>query len=277
MKITMSFTGLEKVQKQLASLSGAQGREAFAKAINDTGYEVRRTMQAEMASVFNAPTPYILKSVYVKKADANTLSATIEPTYFGGKGIDPQQILRAQEAGGTRRDKRSEVALRRVGILPVGYQTAIPKTPFPGSSDGMGNIRGPFMVQLISYLQAFGEQGYKANMTDRAKLALRNGSKKQLKTMGPRLDRRYIVSYGKLRGGARVTKQGDFDGRASNLAPGIWAVLGRTGANVRPVLMFVRTPRYTPRLSMERVAQKADTENYLAKRLRFRIRQAAGV
>lgn len=259
MKITMSFAGLEKVQKQLASLSGAQGREAFAKAINDTGYEVRRTMQAEMASVFNAPTPYILKSVYVKQADANTLSATIEPTYFGGKGIDPQQILRAQEAGGTRRDKRSEVALRRAGILPSGYQTALPKVPFAGSDDGRGNMRGPFLVQLISYFQAFGEQGFKANMTDKRKASLARGTSK---TQG----RRYFVAYGKLR-----------SGKTGHLAPGIWAVVGTTGADVRPVLMFVRTPRYTPRLSMERVAQKADTANYLARRLRFRIRQAAGV
>ena len=45
---------------------------------------------------------------------------------MGGKGIDPQQILRAQEVGGRRHDKRSEKALRRVGILPNGYQTAIP-------------------------------------------------------------------------------------------------------------------------------------------------------
>lgn len=259
MKISLRTEGLDKVRKQLDQLTGPQFRDAAAKAINDTGYQVRRTMQAEMASVFESPTPYVLKSVFVKQADATNLSATIEPTYYGGKGIDPQQILRAQEAGGTRRDKRSEVALRRAGILPSGYQTVLPKEPFPGSDDGRGNMRGPFLVQLISYFQAFGEQGFKANMSDKRKAALQKGTTKNV-------GRRYFVAYGKLR-----------SGKTSHLAPGIWAVVGATGADVRPVLMFVRTPSYTPRLSMERISKKADVDNYLAKRLRFRIRQAAGV
>ena len=276
MQIGLKMEGLDKVRKQLAQLSGPEFRAAAAKAINDAAYEVRRKMQDELRSVFNAPTPYILKSVYVKQADASTLSATIEPTYFGGKGIDPQQILRAQESGGTRRDKRSEVILRRAGILPTGYQTALPKQPFPGSDDGNGNIRGPFMAQLLSYFQTFGEQGYRANMTAASRRALATGTKRQLAQQGPNLGRRYIVAYGKLRAGARTTARGESDTRASNLAPGIWAVLG-TGSTVRPVLMFVRTPVYSRRLSMERIAKAADADNYLAKRLRFRIRQAAGV
>ena len=57
-------------------------------------------------------------------ATAAKLSVTIEPTYMGGKGIDPQKILDAQTWGGRRRDKRSEVALKRAGILSAGYQTA---------------------------------------------------------------------------------------------------------------------------------------------------------
>ena len=102
-------------------------------------------------------------------AKPDKLSVTIEPAYMGGKGIDPQKILNAQAWGGRRHDKRSEVALRRAGILPTGYQTAIPDDarggPYPGSDDGRGNLRGAFLVQLISYFRAFGEQGYKANMS----------------------------------------------------------------------------------------------------------------
>jgi hypothetical protein len=40
--------------------------------------------------------------------------------------------------------------------------------------------------------------------------------------------------------------------------------------------MFVKAGAYKPRLSMERVAQKAGASEYLARRLRYRIRQAAG-
>jgi hypothetical protein len=255
--ITLKFEGIDKVRTQLARLSGAQARDAYAKAINDTAFQVRRTMQSEFAAKFDRVTPYILRSVQFKGATADALSATVQPTYFGGKGVDPQQILKAQEAGGSRRDKRSEVALRRVGILPTGYQTVIPRAAFPGSADVYGNIKGSFITQLISYFQAFGEQGFRANATDRRKKSIGKGT---AKTEG----RRYFVSYGKLRGN-----------RSSHLAPGIWAASGTHGSNVRPVLMFVKAGRYKPLIAMEGIAKKAGAEEYLARRLRFRIRQAA--
>lgn len=258
MQITLKLDGLEKVRSQLQRLSGPQASEAYAKAINDTAYQVRRAMQAEMAASFDRPTPYILRSTQVKQATADNLVADIEPTYYGGKGVDPQKILRAQAMGGARRDKRSEKALRSIGVLPGGYQTAIPATPFPGSDDGNGNLKGSFLVHLMSYFQAFGEQGYRANMKDRTKANLHA---KGTKTMSAR---RYFVSYGRLRGN-----------QSSHLAPGIWAVTGLHGVLVQPVLMFVRAGSYTPRLSMDAIAKNADADNYLAKRLRYRIRQAA--
>lgn len=112
----------------------------------------------------------------------------------------------------------------------------------------------------ISYFQAFGEQGYKANMTERSKRNLITKGTKRMEA------RRYFVSYGKLRGN-----------RSSHLAPGIWAASGTHGVDVRPVLMFVRAGQYMKRLDTDRVAKKVDVNEYLARRLRYRIRQAAGV
>lgn len=256
--------------RQLHGLTGEQAARAYAKALNDTGFEIRRAMQDEMRAVFDKPTDYILRSPRVRMAKPDKLSVTIEPAYMGGKGVDPQKILDAQAWGGRRRDKRSEVALRRAGILPVGYQTAIPSTPYAGSDDGRGNLRGAFLVQLISYFQAFGEQGYRANMTDKRKRSIHKGGKRAT-------GRRYFVSYGAMRGGARMTAKGEPDVRAQHLAPGIWAASGTGGADVRPVLMFVKQGNYTPRLDMDKVAKRADAENYLGKRIRYRIREAAGV
>ena len=186
----------------------------------------------------------------------------------GGKvGVDPQDVLQAQEFGGRRRDKRSEVILRRAGILPSGMQTAIPKTPYPGSDDGRGNLRGPFLVQLISYLQAFGEQGYRANMTDKRRARLRNqqgiGSIAAKKVYKTTLGRRYFVSYGRV--------------RSQHLPPGIWAASGTHDVDVKPVVMFVRAGTYQPRIDMDRVARDAGVQEYLDKRVRFRVREAAGV
>ncbi|WP_343593809.1 hypothetical protein [Paracidovorax wautersii] len=286
MTLGMRVHGLDKVRAQLAKLSGPVAREAYAKAMTDAGYELRRGMQAQLVRVFDRPTPFIVRSPKVFPATADDLSVSVMPTFWdkpgkkGGKvGVDPQQVLQAQELGGYRRDKRSEVALRRVGILPNGMQLAIPENPFPGSVDAYGNLRGPFLVQLLSYFQAFSEQGYRANMIDRTRANLaRGGTEARVaKVAGPNLGRRYFVAYGKARGGARMTRRGEYDERASNVAPGIWAVLGPRGKHIWRVVKFVKRGTYTPRLDLQPLGESAAMQEYLDRRMRFRIREAAGV
>lgn len=40
-------------------------------------------------------------------------------------------------------------------------------------------------------------------------------------------------------------------------------------------MMFTKAGNYKPRFSMERIAKVADVDNYLSKRMRYRIRPAA--
>ena len=256
--------------RQLHGLTGEQAARAYAKALNDTGFEIRRAMQDEMRAVFDKPTDYIVRSPRVKMATPDKLTVTIEPVDRGRNGVHPQKILSAQTWGGRRRDKRSEVSLLRTGLLPAGCQVAIPEMPFPGSDDGRGNLKGRFLAHLIAYFSASGERGYAPNMTDKRKRSIHKGGKRAT-------GRRYFVSYGAMRGGARMTAKGEADARAQHLPPGIWAASGTGGADVRPVLMFVKQGNYTPRLDMDKVAKRADAENYLGKRIRYRIREAAGV
>lgn len=288
MNISSQIKGLEKVEKVLGSLQGSQARTAYANALNDTAFQhLKPAIQNEMRAKFNRPSKFIMDSPrVVERATADKLSVSIMPTYAsemgtkGGKlGVDPQHVLQAQELGGRRADKKSEVVLRRAGILPTGCQTAVPKDPFPGSVDAFGDIRGSFIQQLLSYLQAFGEQGSKANMKAAARENLhRGGTRARLaKVAGPTLGRRYFVAYGKARGGARTTRRGEPDQRASNLPAGIWAVLGRSGAVVRPVLLFVRIPAYSPRIELDRLAETPEANEFLSRKMRFRIRQAAGL
>lgn len=268
-KISAAMLNTEQVKDVLTKLSGEQAREGYAKALNDTGFQVRRAMQAEMRTRFDRVTPYVERSQRVKMATPDKLTVTIEPADIHGKGVDPQKILQAQTFGGRRRDKRSEIALRRAGFLPNGFQSTIPGQPYPGSDDGRGNLRGAFITQLISYFQAFGEQGFRANMSDARKRKLQKqqgigyiASKKVYKTT---LGVRYFISHGPMRGG-----------KTAHLAPGIWAAKGLHDVEVKPVLMFVRAGSYEPRISMERVAEAADVQNYLDRRVRYRIRQIAG-
>ena len=273
LQLTIRTENLDKVREALARLSGPQARQAYANAINDTAFKVRGEMQKELRSRFDRVTPFIGNAPKVFKATPDKLTASIAPTLdsrnmpsTGGKvGVDPQQVLQAQEFGGRRRDKKSEVALRRAGILLPGWQTAIPRDPYPGSDDGRGNLRGAFITQLLSYLQAFGEQGYKSNMSDKRKRNLRNqqgigniATKKVYKTT---LGVRYFVSYGRSRG--------------HHLAPGIWAASGTHDVQIKPVLMFVRPGNYRPLISMDRIAQAADLQDYLDRRVRARVRNLA--
>lgn len=285
MQLNLAIQGIDRLRRELDALSGQKGRDAIKLALNDTGFnKLVPDVKRHLAQQFDRPTPWVADSPRVYMATAQKLEMSVGPSYWsrfgtkGGKaGVDPQQVLQAQQLGGQRRDKRSEIALRRAGILPAGMQLAIPATPFPGSDDGYGNINGSFMVQLISYFQAFGEQGYKANMSDRSRAAMRRyGTTKAPRRVehGPRLGRRYIVSYGKARGGARTTLKGELDRRASNLPPGIWAVLGTTGAIIKPVVMFVRKGAYRPRIDLQRVGSDPSVNAYLSRQLDYFIGKA---
>lgn len=289
MKLDLTIQNLDKVQAALAKLSGPQAREAYAKAINDTGFMVRKAMQAELRK-FDRVTPFIANSPKLIAATPENLSAAILPTLDsrnkpskGGKiGVDPQQVLQAQEFGGRRADKRSEVLLRKAGFLQPGWQTAIPKEPFPGSDDGRGNLNGSFLRSVLSYLQTYqAGQGHDQNMKKAAMERMRKFgkatiSKRAQQQPGPYMGRSYFVAGGraavtwdnkKYRTGAKQT---------AHLQPGIWAAIGvGKSRQLRPVLIFVRAPSYQPRISMERIAKESGAQDHLDKRIRFRVRQLA--
>ena len=263
MQLSLSVDGLDKVRNELSQLTDKRLLAAVASTLNQVGGRVAKNMRTEMDSAFVLPTPYTLRSVKTDPATPDKLQVSIRPTYLGGKGIDPQQYLQSEAFGGRRALKRSEKALQRIGVLPAGYYTAIPKSPYPGSDDGRGNIRGPFMVRLLSYFQAFGEQGYRANSTakGRKRLAAYTKSASGAKSIGGVV---FFVSYGKLRSNA--------NGHTSPLAPGIWAKSGTHGVNVKPVLMFIRTPNYAKRLDMDKIEHQTNPGELFSKWLRGNIR-----
>lgn len=83
-------TNLPEVREALI-LSGKQARFAIAGALNDVAFKARTGMQEEMGRVFDRPSAYTLKSVYVtRKATRGDLTVEVMPTYFGGKGVDPR-------------------------------------------------------------------------------------------------------------------------------------------------------------------------------------------
>lgn len=247
-----------KAQRLIAKVSGPQAREAVASALNDAAFKARSTVQANMKSSFDRVTPYIVRSVQVDKATPERLEAVVSAKYMGGKGIDPQNVLAHEILGGGRKDKASERKLTTAGILPPGYAVV------PGRKaelDRYGNIKGSFMVMLLSYFGAFPEgQGYRANMTERKKKKKRGQLRNErgyLTTTGVR----YFVAYGRLRSGP-----------TRHLHPGIWQASGTHDVKVEPILMFVRKATYRTKLDFYDTPAK-DAVDKFNPRLRYHLRR----
>lgn len=236
-----------------------QIRFAAARALNDTAWAQRNDMVMAMASAFDRPTPWILRSMWLgKRATAQSLEAWVYPRDMGGKSVDPTNILRPEAFGGERKAKRSELAFRRIGILPAGF-AMVPSRALLASSnaDAYGNVKGSFIVQLLSYLQAFGEQGYRANMRPerRRQLAKVRRSERGFKQI---TGVEYFVSHGR---GTRVTRA-RVNGQAQQLPAGIWQRSGTHGADVKPVFLFVRQPRYQARVPLLAVFRATGTREF---------------
>ena len=223
MKITVG-SNIDAIQRHLESVA-KQSKFATMQALNDAAYAVRADVQAAMRSSFQGVTPYMVKSIWVRQATKLQLRAAVWPRDLGGKGYDPEHVLMPHVFAGDRKVKASERALVRIGALPAGM-SVVPGKGCP--LDGYGNPQRGALVKILSYLRAFGEQGYSANITDKRK----SGMAKK--------GQRYIVSRG--------------TGRTAHLAPGVWFV---DGLRIVPMLMFVKKVSYSKRLDYFGVADAA--------------------
>lgn len=213
-----------------------QHQAEVVRALNTTALAGRTAVQREMDRVFTpAPTPYIRRSVWVDLAKPGRMQAVVRIRELGGKGVDPNKVLQAQVYGGRRGAKRSERAFQRAGLLPAGF-AMVPQSGAP--VDQYGNVPGNFLVQLISYFKAFGEVGYKANMSDRRRQALA-----KVGTSEGGFRRINGVQYFIARG----------FGNTAHLQPGIYAKRGIHGSDISCIFLFVRMPVYQRRLNFHEV------------------------
>lgn len=244
-----------------------QLRFAAAGAINDVLFEARQAEQRAMRDVFDRPTPYIVNSVLVRTATADKLAGELYVDFWGrGKGVAPEKVLAAQVFGGRRRAKRAEVALQRAGLLPQGFGM-VPAAAAP--LDAYGNVRGPYIVQLLAYFKAFSEVGYRANMTDKRRKALakRGKSARGFSAING-------VEYFVSRGQAETTGRGAWrKGHMQHLPRGIWQRSGIHGSTIKPVFLFVRLPTYWRRLDFDHIAAQV-VQGAFPARLAARLQRA---
>lgn len=196
--------------------------------VNHIANITAKKVREEMARVFDRPTPYTLQSIFVRpcKVESTNAFAYVGIKDWPDKGIAANQFLSPEIYGGQRNLKRSESALLKRGLLPVGSLSAVPGDAM--KLNQYGNVSGPAMVSILSGLKAFGETGYVAN---RVGLGLRKGVKKSKKK-----PRQYVVM--------------DPPGKG---VLGVYERYGKKMRSIKPLLAFVQAPNYKPRLQFHKI------------------------
>lgn len=140
----------------------------LATAINNTAFQMRGRLGAELASRLDRPTRWTTGAVRVEKATKGNLVATVLVNASGRPGGSQAELLRQQFTGGGRAPKLYERALRSQGLLGPGEFTV------PGAGVSLDANGNPRRSQLLQILKALG--GQKAQATKRRSKTLLAGT-----------------------------------------------------------------------------------------------------
>ena len=206
---------------------------AAARALNDTIKAAQRDYRSTLPSVFDRPTPFTLNSAFTRPASKTDLRASLELRHFAAKGTPADRYLGPEILSGDRGMKRFERALS-------GLSGGAFVVPGRGAQlDAYGNISRGQIVQILSRLNALGDQSAGRKTTGRlrkAKLLVRHGAR-----VAPG---DYFVARGR-------------DGRPL----GVYRLVSR--GHIVPVLIFTRRPpRYRARLPFFQIVERSAAKNF---------------
>ncbi len=230
--ITVSVDGLPELQRALAR-AGNQLPFATALALTRTAEVVKLEERNEMRRVFRSPTPYTLNSLFLKPATKSKLEAWVWVKDESYKGTPATKYLLPQIQGGGRNVKRFERLMQARGYMAVNEYVV----PGQGAQlDAYGNLNRGQLQRILAQLQASFDPLQRETATSRKRKARR-------RTRGGR----YFI--------------GGSPGRGQHLARGVWERLTTGfGSSVRPVLLFVRQPRYAPRFKFFELAERVGND-----------------
>lgn len=250
--------GLKELQAQLKDLGEHRMNKTTAIALTETARTLRDHLQKDIKNCFDRPTRWTTNSLFFKSASATDFKALV---WFK----DPERLsqresyLLAQVQGGARELKPYEQALQRFGVLPGGYYTV------PGAGiklDRHGNIPTGTITEILTGVRAL--QG----MSDTRFSGVMGGYKLRKKTTANFFVVK--VKHGGLEPGIwqRVPKgTGVYQGsiameKGKTKGEHYYKGVGRRTSSlilargVRPILLFVKAPRYAVRLPFYDIAQK---------------------
>jgi hypothetical protein len=244
--IKLDIRGLPEVRSALNNLAQEQIPFAMMVAINNTAFKVRAALQDEMKSVFDRPTPWLIRQVAVAKATKTSLTAVVgTPEGIRDMYGNPTGFSRTSSSGVYERiiSPQSWVVavicgllmeLEKAGILPPGWR-AVPAPDAP--LDSYGNLSAQWWMMLLSWLNAaqWSSQG-----------AIQNRAEKTSNRKN-RLQRAGMELFAAIPGRPRTR----------HLQPGIYARQRKNGLNtIKPLLLFVRSVTYKKRLDWTGIATR---------------------
>lgn len=141
-------------------------RTAASIAVNEVAFDAKKRLATQAKRVFDRPTRMTSNPAFVdKKSTKETLNAHIILKDLP-KGTGPDVYLAPQIYGGDRNLKRMEKALITKNLMNPNdrFIPVFSKTKM--HMDKNGNMKRGKIVQMLSQLSAFGEQGYRANIRD---------------------------------------------------------------------------------------------------------------
>jgi hypothetical protein len=250
MNFQIDTTALKLQAARWAGFSDRRFYAAMATAATRIAGHVQVAQQREIRDVFDRPTPYTQRSVFVQRATAQSLVARVGiKDDFSRRS--PFKWLRWSIDGGQRTAKAFELLLRRAGALPDDMVTV------PGRFarlDAYGNISTGQIRQILSQLRIEPTSGVTSTLP-RVMAGDNEATRKD--------KQRRIASAYKRAGGQYVA----FPNGRGKLRAGIYQVrstgFGRT--DPKPVLIFVSGADYEAgRYDFDYVSQLAIQSTALA-------------
>lgn len=249
MQLHLTVTGADDVKELVRDFSGRRLNAAIATTLTRVAVKVRDKLQGELQRAIDNPTPYTRRQLRYAAATADRPVAAVGfdilavQDVFGNtvrfesakRGTTPAgKYMAVQAEGGSRRMKRFERALQKVGALPEGWLVV------PGGrakKDAFGNQSPGEIRQVLSWFDAAElVAGSRQNMGTKGRDKRRKGTRK---TAGFEY---FVVPVGRERDG---------------LTPGIYR---RTkfafGSRVEPVMIFIDRANYRPRFDFYRIANQ---------------------
>lgn len=234
--VTMQYDVRADIKQAVKALEGLRKDQipfATAYALTKTAQEAKKNIEADIRRVFDRPTPYTQKGVWIKAATKARLFAKVYLKDESFKGVPADRYLIHQIRGTSRQLKGFERLLQRSGVMPDGW-FAVPTNAAP--LDQYGNVPGGIITRILSQLQASRDSLANETPASKTRTMRRKG----------RRPSRYFVAY---------------PGRAKtrHLTPGIYERIGfGFGDSIRPIFIYTaQAPKYRRVLRFDETVQAA--------------------